>query len=82
MSAVNIEGSKVTVEVDGKTRIFTLDAGSEIIYYCMHFFSNEQIVAGFQGTEAEKLLKHLPGYQANALPEADKGVCPTCQKPL
>ena len=82
MSGVSIQGSKVTVEVDGKTRIFTLDAGSEIIYYCMHFFSHEMIIEGFQGTEAEKLLKHLPGYVANALPEADKGVCPTCQRAL
>jgi len=82
MNQVNIDGSKVTVVVDGKSRIFGLDAGSEIVYYMMHFFSHEQIVAGLEGSEAEKLLKHLPGYTPKKLEVQGEHVCQTCKRPL
>lgn len=82
MNKVDIQGSKVTIVADGKTRIFGLEAGSEIVFYMMHFFSNEQIVAGLEGTDAEKLLKHLPGYTPKQVQLEGAHICQTCLRPL
>lgn len=82
MNSCNIDGSKVVFTIDGRTRHFTLDAGSEIVYYMMHYWSHDEIVEALSSYEqTQKLLQYLPGYQAKQI-EHDKGVCPTCSRPL
>lgn len=82
MNSCNIDGSKVVFSIDGRTRHFTLDAGSEIVYYMMHYWSHEEIVEALSAyDQTAKLLQFLPGYKANQI-EHKESVCPTCNRPL
>lgn len=83
MKSCSINNGKVVFDIDGKTHHFTMDAGKEILYFAMHYFTNEEIVESFSVyDQTAKLLKHLPGYQPVALEQPQEAVCPTCQRAL
>ena len=82
MKTCNIDGSKVVFNIDGKTTHFTTDAGSEIVYFMMYYWTHEEIIEALSISEStSKLLKHLPGYKPNLI-ESKEHICPTCQRPL
>lgn len=83
MKTCTVNNGKVVFDIDGRTRHFTLDAGSEIVYYAMHFWSHEEIIEALNATpETAKLLKYLPGYQQPLIEAKESHTCPTCNRPL
>lgn len=82
MNTCKIDGSKVVFTIGDKTRHFTLDAGSEIVYYMMHYWTHDEIVEALSAHEqTAKLLQFLPGYKPKLL-EHKEPVCPHCHRPL
>lgn len=83
MKTCKIDGTKVVFDIDGRTQHFTIDAGSEIVYFAMHHFTHEEIVDSFGSNEVTaKLLKYLPGYKPNLIESKEQHLCPACQRPL
>lgn len=82
MKNCKIDGSKVVFEIDGKTQHFTLEAGSEIVYFMMHHWSHEEIIEALSVAEpTAKLLRYLPGYKPTLI-ESKENLCPHCNKPI
>lgn len=82
MKTCKIDGSKVVFDIEGRTTHFTLDAGSEIVYFMMHYWPHEEIIEALSVAEpTAKLLRYLPGYKPNLI-EQKESVCPTCNRPL
>jgi len=76
---VVIDGSKITITQNGNSRLFSIDAGCEIVYYMQHFWEPTEIIELLRGTTVDKLLRFVPGYE---IATTDKGVCPTCNRVL